>query len=122
MIVLETGRDKAGLAIETYLPSISSGYYIATVLVEFYEAAKGEAVRIELGPWVDGVFQPVLETLESPVKGLWEAEFEIAIPEGGEDMQRELRVTWSGQGSLGIIGLRLDPKPFPDWLPPRFYE
>jgi len=118
-LMLQPGRDEAGQVIETYLPPVRAGWYIATLMVEVYEKLDAPALVVELGPWRDGAFQPEQRTLHSAVPGLAEFEFDLAVREREEEAQRELRVRWSGKAPMGVIGLRLDPAPYPDWLAPH---
>lgn len=118
-LMLQPGREEAGQVIETYLPPVRAGWYIATLMVEVYEKLDAPALVVELGPWRNGAFQPEQRTLHSAVPGLAEFEFDLAVREGEEEAQRELRVRWSGKVPLGVIGLRLDPAPYPDWLAPH---
>lgn len=118
-LMLQPGRDTPGQVIETYLPPVRAGWYIATLMVEVYEKLDAPALTVELGPWRDGVFQPEQRELHAAVPGLAEFEFDLAVREGEEEAQRELRVRWSGKLPLGVIGLRLDPAPYPDWLAPH---
>lgn len=118
-LVLQPGRDAVGQVIETYLPPVRAGWYIATLMVEVYEKLDAPALTVELGPWRDGAFQPEQRDLHTALPGLAEFEFDLSVREGEEEAQRELRVRWSGKVAMGVIGLRLDPAPYPAWLAPH---
>jgi hypothetical protein len=115
-LVLNPQTDKPGQAIETFLPPVQPGWYIATLMVEVYETYDGPVLDAELGHWDGGTFVPVRATLNQVMPGLAELEFGLSVRPGTEDVTRELRVRWSGKSSIGIIGLRLDGAPYPDWL------
>jgi hypothetical protein len=115
-LVLNPKTDQAGQVIETFLPPVKAGWYMATLMVEVYEGHDGPVLEAELGRWDGASFVAERANLHQAVPGLAELEFELAVRPGAEDVSRELRVLWSGKGSLGIIGLRLDAAPYPDWL------
>lgn len=115
-LVLNPKTDQAGQVIETFLPPVKAGWYLATLMVEVYEGHDGPVLEAELGRWDGASFVAERANLHQAVPGLAELEFELAVRPGAEDVSRELRVLWSGKGSLGIIGLRLDAAPYPDWL------
>lgn len=115
-LVLNAETDSAGQAIETFLPPVKAGWYLATLMIEVYEPCSGPLLDAELGWWDGGTFVPERASLDQAVPGLAELEFALTVRPGTEDVPRELRVRWSGNASIGIIGLRLDTAPYPEWL------